>query len=629
MSGIAGIINLNNSQVDKQKVNALKDNLAYRAQDGFQEYKDNSISLIYAKLCVTEQCAFDQQPLLDPDEDILIVSNSRLDNRNELIKKLTVNESLTDCELILAGYKFWNEKVVDHLIGPFSFVVFDKLKQHIFSAVDHFAQKPLYFSFNDDQFIFSSDPKAVSLLDPNLFSINHEKVLDYLIFQGCVNNGSFYNQIFKINKGQYIQIKENKLNISEYYTLPTTNKPANTNYAKKIREIMTEVITSQSRSNNKKISTTCSGGLDSTSIASLLHKEIKHKNIQSFSVHFDNLNRDDFNKTDERFFVGKFEEKFRAHHKYIISQNTPLKYLEKQLERAYFPPKSGNGYMHQEIIDEMKKREIRVLFDGFDGDSVISHGAEYLVELGLESNLQKLLSEVKSACKLNGRRFSTFHTLKNFWLKPLIPIGIKVFFNRLSSVGITEEKKYQNLSKSAKNLVNFPKKFKDYYPDESYKHKKSLAAHRQSLSLPFWEEELEIIDFIAAINGIEIRLPFMDKRVIEFCLTVPGNEKFKGGITRAYFREGMSGITPDEVLNKHTKADLGPVIMNEIEENYEMMLKTLKKSNIGFTKIISAQKIDVLLKKKFEALSKLEKVNIYKWYVLEKWLSKNHYKISI
>ena len=629
MSGIAGIINLNNSQVDKQKVNALKDNLAYRAQDGFQEYKDYSISLIYAKLCVTEQCAFDQQPLLDPDEDILIVSNSRLDNRNELIKKLKVDENLTDCELILAGYKLWREKVVDHLIGPFSFVVFDNLKQHIFSAVDHFAQKPLYFSFNNDQFIFSSDPKAVSLLDPNLFSINHEKVLDYLIFQGCVNNESFYNQIFKINKGQYIQIKENKLNISEYYTLPTTNKPANANYAKKIREIMTEVINSQSRSNNKKISTTCSGGLDSTSIASLLHKEIKHKKIQSFSVHFDNLNRDDFNKTDERFFVEKFEEKFRADHKYIISQNTPLKYLEKQLERSYFPPKSGNGYMHQEIIDEMKKREIRVLFDGFDGDSVISHGAEYLVELGLESNLQKLLSEVKSACKLNGRRFSTFHTLKNFWLKPLIPFGIKVFLNRLFSVGITEEKKYQNLPESAKNLVNFSKKFKDYYPDESYKHKKSLAAHRQSLSLPFWEEELEIIDFIAAINGIEIRLPFMDKRVIEFCLTVPGNEKFKGGITRAYFREGMSGITPDEVLNKHTKADLGPVIMNEIEENYEMMLEALKKSNIGFTKIISARKIDVLLKKKFEALSKLEKVNIYKWYVLEKWLSKNHYKISI
>ena len=629
MSGIAGIINLNNSQVDKQKINTLKDNLAYRAQDGFQEYKDNSISLIYAKLCVTEQCAFDRQPLLDPDEDILIVSNSRLDNRNELIKKLKVDENLTDCELILAGYKLWKEEVVDYLIGPFSFVVFDKLNQHIFSAVDHFAQKPLYFSLNDDQFVFSSDPKAISLLDPNLFSINHEKVLDYLIFQGSVNNGSFYNQIYKINKGQFIQIKENKLNISEYYTLPITNKPANANYAKKIREIMTEVIISQSRSNNEKLSTTCSGGLDSTSIASLLHKEIKHKNIQSFSVHFDNLNRDDFNKTDERFFVEKFEEKFKAQHEYIISQNTPLKYLEKQLKRAYFPPKSGNGYMHQEIIDEMKKREIRVLFDGFDGDSVISHGAEYLVELGLESNLKKLLSEVKSACKLNGRRFSTFHTLKNFWLKPLIPFGIKVFFNWFSSIGITEEKKYQNLSESAKNLVNFSKKFKDYYPDESYKYKKSLAAHRQSLSLPFWEEELEIIDFIAAINGIEIRLPFMDKRIIEFCLTVPGNEKFKGGITRAYFREGMSGITPDEVVNKHTKANLGPVIMNEIEENYKMMLEALKNSNIGFTKIISAQKIDVLLKKKFEALSKLEKVNIYKWYVLEKWLAKNHYKISI
>ena len=88
MSGIAGIINLSKSLIDKEEINTLKDNLSYRAQDGLQEYTDNSISLIYAKLCVTEQCAGDQQPLFDLDGNLLIVSNSRLDNRNELIKEL-------------------------------------------------------------------------------------------------------------------------------------------------------------------------------------------------------------------------------------------------------------------------------------------------------------------------------------------------------------------------------------------------------------------------------------------------------------------------------------------------------------------------------------------------------------
>lgn len=629
MSGIAGIINLNKKKLDQEKIKILKDNLRYRAQDGFQEYTDNSVSLIYAKLCVTEQCANDQQPLFDLYENILVVSNSRLDNRNELINELKVSESLSDSQLILEGYKAWKEEIVDHLIGPFSFVIFNKTNQHIFSAVDHFAQKPLYFSLKNDEFIFSSDAKAISLLDPTFYDINHEKILDYLIFQGCVNNASFYNKIFKINKGQCIQVRESKLNISEYYSLPNIKKSVKGNYPKDIREIITEVLTSQSRSNNTKISTTCSGGLDSTSIASLLNKEIKHKCVQSFSVHFDNLDKDEFSKTDERFFVEKFEEKLNAEHQYIISQNTPLKYLDTQLVNSYFPPKSGNGYMHQEIIDEMKKKDIRVLFDGFDGDSVISHGAEYLVELGLESNLKKLLTEVKRACMLNGRRFSTFHTLKNFWIKPNIPFGIKVFFNRFTSSGVTEEKKFQNLSEAAKKMVDFPKKFRNYYPDESYKHKKSLAAHKNGLSLPFWEEELEIIDFIASINGIDIRLPFMDKRVIEYCLKVPGSEKFKNGVTRAYFREGMRGITPDEVLDKHTKADLGPVIMNEIRDNYEMMLSTIENSSTQVMQIISKKKIQKLISKKFEELTKLEKVNIYKWYVLEKWLSKNNYKISI
>ena len=120
----------------------------------------------------------------------------------------------------------------------------------------------------------------------------------------------------------------------------------------------------------------------------------------------------------------------------------------------------------------------------------------------------------------------------------------------------------------------------------------------------------------------------MDKRVVEYCLKVPGSEKFKNGVTRAYFREGMRGITPEEVLDKHTKANLGPVIMNEIRDNYKMMLQAIKISNTHLIEIISKKKIDGLIAKKFKDFTKLEKVNIYKWYVLEKWLSKNNYKVN-
>ena len=119
----------------------------------------------------------------------------------------------------------------------------------------------------------------------------------------------------------------------------------------------------------------------------------------------------------------------------------------------------------------------------------------------------------------------------------------------------------------------------------------------------------------------------MDKRVIEFCLTVPGEEKFKKGVTRAYFREGMKGVAPDEVLEKHTKANLGPVIMNEIRENYISMLQTINNSYTNIAATISRSKINQLLSKNFEDLTKLEKVNIYKWYVLEKWLFENNHKL--
>ena len=628
MSGIAGVIDLNKNSIKNSNFKILRENICYRAHDGFQDYRKDNIALIYAKLCVTEQCVYDKQPIFDKENKIYVVSNSRLDNRTELLKKLKLSSNKTDCELIYAGFLRWRKKVVDYLIGPFSFVIFDEKNNYIFPAVDHFAQKPLYLSFLNNKFIFSSDPKAISLLDQKLYSLNTKKLIDYLVFQGSVKNESFFNKIIKINKAQYVEIKEKKLSIKQYYSLPITKNSYKGDCSKEIKRIFSEVITAQCRSNNNKISTTSSGGLDSTSIASLLNKKIRFKDINSFSVHFDSLNRIDFKETDEKIYVQKYQEKYDANHKYITSKKTPLNYLNQQLKYAYFPPKSGNGYLHQEIIDEMKKNKIRVLFDGFDGDSVISHGAEYLIELGLEFKLKKLLDEVKKACELNGRKFSKFHTLKNFWLKPLIPFSLKLFFNNIFAAGITEEKKFNNLSDEAKKITNFDERFRAFYPNESYKHEKSLASHRNALNLPFWEEELEIIDFIASINGIDFRLPFMDKRVIEFCLSVPGEEKFNNGITRAYFRKAMKNITPKEVLDKHTKANLGPVIMNEIRDNYEEMLKEIINSNTNVADLFKKKRIKELYKKEFSQMTKLEKVNIYKWYVLEKWLLKNNFKIG-
>ena len=629
MSGIAGIIDLNLNKIEQNNCEILREYISYRAFDGMQEFSDKNIFLLYTKLSVTEQCDIDEQPLHDKQHNLLIVSNSRIDNRDELLKILGIKKSSTDCELILSAYIKWKQNVCDYLIGPFSFVIYDYKNNLIFSAVDHFAQKPLYFSYIKGKFIFSTDPKSISMIDQDLYDLNIDKVLDYLVFQGSVNNDSFFNKIKKINKGQYIKIDQKNLTIERYYALPKINKSSKTGCSEGVKKLFIKVINSQCRSNNNMISTTCSGGLDSTSIASVLNNENSGKNIFSFSVHFNNLEKEDFSKTDERFYVEKYKEKFNANHVFLTSYKTPLGYLDDQLVHAFSPPKSGNGYMHQEIIDGMKKVDSRVLYDGFDGDSVISHGAEYLIELGMEFKLKKLLKETKMACKLNGRKFSAYHTLKNYFFKPLIPFNLRLLFNRVPRSGVTEEKKYQYLSNKAKKRIDFIKRFKQYYPDSSYKYRKSLESHRNGLSLPFWEEELEIIDFISAINGIEMRLPFMDKRLVEFCLQVPGYEKFKKGVTRAYFREAMKGIAPKEVLNKHTKANLGPVIMNEIKDNYKEMLSTIKKSNANLSALFTEKLINDLLQKRFSELTKLEKVNIYKWYTLERWLDKNNYKIKI
>ena len=623
MSGFSGIISLRDDvSIEYPVISSLSKTIEYRGESNPKIISSPRYAFIYSKLSTTSRCKNDNQPYRDDDSNLSIVSNSRIDNRSSIISEYNLKHDIPDSLLILELYKRIGKECLDILVGPFSFVIFNNHSQEIFAARDHFGQRPFYYAKTADYFIFSSDANSILSTPYIKEEINEKRVLDYLVFQGSIDNQTFFKNIKKLHRSESLIYSNKNLKIKKYYSLPTQRfKFSDDNkYIEKFSELFGSIIKEQSDTNNDSIATTCSGGLDSTSIASIIHNQATNKlKLKSYSVHFSGLSNEDFIKTDERKYVEDFIKKFDADHTFIYSSIDPLEHLDSIMQKSYFPPKSGNGYMHQEIFENMKKDNINVLFDGFDGDSVVSHGLERLDELVRSFRINELKKEVYEGSKLNNRKFSLSYFFKNFVLKPLIPIKLKIYLYFLTKKGITELHKYNFLNKKMKKTYDFHSAYEKFYPDKAYSFKNSYESHKNGLSLPFWEEDLEMIDYISSINKVEMRLPFMDKRLIELCLSVPSHLKMKNGVRRFYFRKSMKGICPESVLSKHTKADLGPKLRNAIIKKRGFLKEKI--INYSFLKnYLDLENLKTITNNKKN--SKLELSNLYKWYVLDRWIEK-------
>lgn len=623
MSGFSGIISLREGAlIDDTVIANLSKTIEYRGNSKPNIISTERYSFIYSKLITTNRCKNDNQPYSDEDHNLSIVSNSRIDNRASIINEYNLKHDIPDSLLILELFKKLGKKCLDLLVGPFTFVIFNNQSNEIFAARDHFGQRPFYFAKTDDYFIFSSDANSILSTPYIKEEINEQRVLDYLIFQGSIDNQTFFKNIKKLHRSECLHFSNKSLKIKKYYSLPTQkfNFSNDDKYIERFSEILRSVILDQSNTCNGSIATTCSGGLDSTSIASVLHdQKINNLKLKSYSVHFPELSSEEFKKTDEKKYVNDFIEKFDADHTFINSSIDPLEHLDFIMQKSYFPPKSGNGYMHQEIFDNMKKDDINVLFDGFDGDSVVSHGLEKLDELLRSFKISELKKEVYEASRLNNRKFSLKYFFKNFILKPLIPVKLKIYLYSFTKKGITELHKYNFLNKEMKKSYDFLGKYERFYSNKSYKFTNGYESHKNGLSMPFWEEDLEMIDYLSSLNKVDIRLPFMDKRLVELCLSVPPHLKMKNGVRRYYFRESMKGICPESVLLKNTKADLGPKLRNAIFKKRGFIKEKI--INYSFLKhYLDLEYLEAITT--HEKNSKLEMSNIYKWYVLDKWIEK-------
>jgi len=288
MSAIFGIINKTGKPVEEPTIQKIRDSLIHRAVDGSGAWHSDNIFLGHHKLAITPEQSAERLPF--EMNGLVITSDTRIDNRDELINRLKgempVQPEISDASLILAAYRKWDEKCMDHIEGEFAFAIWNKKAHTLFCAVDHIGFRPLFYFDTPSVFIFSSEMKGIFAVKetPNVF--NEESLIEYFFRQSDMTK-THNDEIFALCGGHKLVVSHYRVDVERYWNPQPPGKyhfKKDDEWAGCLRDLLFQSVENRFRT-NLPVGIGLSGGLDSSSIACIAGQILEKRNqtLYSFS----------------------------------------------------------------------------------------------------------------------------------------------------------------------------------------------------------------------------------------------------------------------------------------------------------------------------------------------------------
>lgn len=529
------------------------DTLSHRGPDdyGISTICDE-ITLGHRRLSIVDLSHNGHQPMFNESKRYSIVFNGEIYNfleiKNELFKKGYKFFSNSDTEVLLNAYIEWGEKTVLKFNGMWAFAIWDSLKKELFLSRDRFGKKPLFYAFIDEKLIFASEMKAIY---PFLKEVKPSKDFHWMknnIFLYESTDKCLIEGIKRFPYGHNGVFKDGKLKITRYWnTLDHLEEIPNSydDQVEKFRELFLDACKIRMRS-DVSIGTALSGGLDSSAtISAMAHLSKGHI---------------DYGKKDwQHAFVASFPNTFldESHYAKMVTDHIgieatfvkidPLKHWDRLNEYFYM---FEDLYITSPIpmlmtYEAVKKYGISVTLDGHGADELFS-GYGHILEALWDS------------------KFSLKNTMDvlNTYQGTLGDTGA----HRKSTSNSEIYLKYM-IRKCIKKLIKRDTVSKDF----DHKNFKKLDNFSQHLYVIFHETILPTLlrnyDRYSMMNGVEIRMPFMDHRIVTFVNSLPYNSKFGGGYTKKLIRDAMDPYMPKEVTWRKSKIGFNSPIVDWMQND--------------------------------------------------------------
>lgn len=563
MCGIAGIISNNRELVQQQKLQQMQQALQHRGPDGanFWINKQQTVGFAHTRLSIIDLSENAAQPMCYKLGEIeyCITYNGEIYNyielRETLQKQGYVFKTQSDTEVILAAYAVYNDECVEYFDGMFAFAIWDSEYNEIFAARDRFGEKPFYYFFDGEQFVFASEIKTFWCTDIQK-KINQTQLLNYLA-AGLTNNvanaeETFYQNIFQLPPASrlYYDIEEEDLTIEKYWQLDVEQKTTLKNeveIVEKFQELFNNSVAKRLRS-DVAVGTSLSGGLDSSSIvANIMQQKVfnnNSKNIKTFSAIFPGFIKDEYH------YIQQVTEKFQLQNFTTTPTATDfVNDFEKLVYHQDEPFQSSSIYAQFKVYQLAKQHGVKVLLDGQGADETLAGYIKYYhwywQQLFSKIQHTKLLQE-RLAAKKNGHQINW--GIKNY---------IAALFPEMAAQQLSKKLTKQIVESVFldKNFINANYK-KETVVKPTIHHFSEILYHNTFVT--GLQDLLRYADRNAMAFGCEVRLPFLNHQLVEFIFSLPSNFKINKGFTKYILRKANQKTLPKNIVWRKDKIGFEP-----------------------------------------------------------------------
>jgi asparagine synthase (glutamine-hydrolysing) len=585
MCGIAGIVSNNKNLVAAERLQQMTNALAHRGPDGegFWINDDNNVALGHRRLAIIDLSDAASQPL-HYLKRYTIIHNGEIYNyielKEELSRKGYTFHSHSDTEVILAAYDCWNKDCLQYFDGMFAFAIWDAQEQKLFAARDRFGEKPFYYFFDGEQFLFASEMKALWAAGVQK-EINHTMLLNY-IGLGWVKNPidlsqTFYTNILCLPQAHYLQfsLSDGKNEIVQYWDLDkeTISSISEAEAAEQLQQLFFTSVKRRLRS-DVAIGTSLSGGLDSSSIVAVSCKlQPANKGSKCFTASFPGYEK------DETAFAKLVANYFQLQHFTVTPSATDFAAdLQKITQQQEEPFQSASIYAQYKVYELAKQHGIKVILDGQGADEILGGYHKYIHWFLQENNRQpSVFSRELKAFAANG--ISVEWGWKN---------KLAARFPEIAAVQL-ESKAYKELKYSAGITAEYFKAHsnkKDLYKPIVRKLNDLLYFNTMQFGL---EELLRYADRNSMAHGVEVRLPFLNHELVQFVFSLPSTLKMQNGFTKSILRKSMETFLPKEIVWRTDKIGYEPPQQQWMRHNNVLEQLQNAKQKLVAEKVLNKQ----------------------------------------
>jgi asparagine synthase (glutamine-hydrolysing) len=543
MCAICGIVNFNAADaVDAAVIGKMTQALAHRGPDDDGYFVEGRVGLGHRRLSIIDLSG-GKQPIFNEDESAAIIFNGEIYNYRDLAAGLVsaghTFKTRSDTETILHAYEEYGEDCVQHLRGMFGFAIWDRRARRLLLARDRLGVKPVYYYRNSRFLAFASEIKALLEIPSVPREVDPEALDLYLSLRYVPGPRTMFKNIFRLPPGHILVVDDTGVRIRKYWDIDyAAVEPQAPKYLlERFRDLLDESVRLRLIA-EVPLGVFLSGGLDSSAILALMSK-VGGERVKTFSVGYEEPSEaNEFEYA--RLAAGAFDAE---HHEYQLSAKEfqdSASDLVWHLDEPLADPSAIPLY----FISKLAREHITVVLSGEGADEILGGYGIYRRMLALDKIYQRSPAEILAP-----------------WVARLTPSEALRHYVRMS--GQPLEARYRGVSRGfgaegKRRLVGgdrveeserqLQEVFGGYFDAVP---KASPLNRMLYVDAKVWlpDDLLIKADKMTMANALELRVPFLDHKLVEFAAALPDDRKLNGS-GKAILRQAMRGVLPDAIIDR-------------------------------------------------------------------------------